>query len=277
MTGTIFTQGVVYNRRRDIHGPFGGQQYGGICTPAKHPFIFIFTGEIGEAHGYADGWTEAGTYRYFGEGQVGDMEFKSGNRAIRDHFRNGKDILMFQILGKGQVRCMGQFVCCGHSYEQAPDHDGNQRQAIVFALIPAGDEIDAEIDRIEQIESVSEDMADLRVNALAAAQDSPNSKGHEARRQLYRRSEVVRRYVLARADGICEECGALAPFTSTRGLPYLEPHHIRRLTDGGPDDPRFMAALCPNCHCEIHHGVDGSDKNRRLQKLIDDKESDHEI
>jgi hypothetical protein len=34
----------------------------------------------------------------------------------------------------------------------------------------------------------------------------------------------------------------------------LEPHHIRRLGDGGPDDPRFMGAVCPNCHREIHHG-----------------------
>ena len=86
MTSTIFTQGVVYNRRRDIHGPFSGQQFGSICTPGKHPLIFIFTGEIGKTHGYTDGWTEAGTYRYFGEGQVGDMEFKSGNHAIRDQY-----------------------------------------------------------------------------------------------------------------------------------------------------------------------------------------------
>jgi hypothetical protein len=39
--------------------------------------------------------------------------------------------------------------------------------------------------------------------------------------------------------------------------PNLEPHHIRRLADGGPDHPRWVAALCPTCHRRVHHGVDG--------------------
>jgi hypothetical protein len=29
-----------------------------------------------------------------------------------------------------------------------------------------------------------------------------------------------------------------------------------------------MAALCPNCHREIHHGVDGRSINERLQELV---------
>ena len=34
-----------YNRKKDIHERFGGQQQGGISTPANHPFVFIFTGD----------------------------------------------------------------------------------------------------------------------------------------------------------------------------------------------------------------------------------------
>jgi hypothetical protein len=33
-------------------------------------------------HGYADGWTTDGVFRYFGEGQEGDMRLAGGNRAI---------------------------------------------------------------------------------------------------------------------------------------------------------------------------------------------------
>jgi 5-methylcytosine-specific restriction enzyme A len=51
-------------------------------------------------------------YLYMGEGQVGDMEFRSGNKAIRDHAANGKDLLLFKALGKGQgYRFLGQFAC----------------------------------------------------------------------------------------------------------------------------------------------------------------------
>ena len=55
-----FERGRVYTRRADIHARFGGQQQGGIITPAQHALVIIITGEEGLAHGYADrrrsGW-----------------------------------------------------------------------------------------------------------------------------------------------------------------------------------------------------------------------------
>ena len=45
---------------------------------------------------------------------------------------------------------------------------------------------------------------------------------------------------------------------------YLEPHHIRRVSDGGPDHPRWVAAICPNCHREVHFGASGSARNAAL-------------
>ncbi|WP_425490033.1 HNH endonuclease [Azospirillum tabaci] len=52
------------------------------------------------------------------------------------------------------------------------------------------------------------------------------------------------------------------------GEPYLEPHHIRRVSDGGPDDPRYVAGVCPTCHRRIHHGADGKDINEALGEAI---------
>ena len=77
----MFIVGELYNRRKDIHEPFGGQQQGGICTPNRHPFVFIFTGKEGSAYGYKDGWNEEGLFLYTGEGQVGDQRLERGNRA----------------------------------------------------------------------------------------------------------------------------------------------------------------------------------------------------
>ena len=40
-----FVVGQVYNRHRDLHGHYGGQQQGGISTPAGYSLVFLFTGE----------------------------------------------------------------------------------------------------------------------------------------------------------------------------------------------------------------------------------------
>jgi len=52
-------------------------------------------------------------------------------------------------------------------------------------------------------------------------------------------SAAIRRYVLMRAEGRCEGCGAPAPFHGADGQPFLETHHTARLADDGPDDPRL--------------------------------------
>jgi 5-methylcytosine-specific restriction protein A len=57
MTFGGFQVGRTYNRRRDVHGRYGGQMQGGICTPKDYPVVFAFTGTSGRQHGYADGWT----------------------------------------------------------------------------------------------------------------------------------------------------------------------------------------------------------------------------
>ncbi|MFK5596357.1 HNH endonuclease [Methylobacterium sp. HMF5984] len=269
-----FSEHLVYNRRQDIHAVYGGQQQGGICTPSQHPVIIVFTGSSGEQHGYADGWSSEGVFRYFGEGQLGDMVFERGNRAIRDHLVDGKDLLVFQTRGREGVRFLGQFDCAGHRLETAPDRDGAQRSAIVFELVPAnvGEQAEEDAQLVEELE-LDVDLAGLRTRALEAARSTPQIAGTAARRSLYRRSAAVRRYVLARAAGICESCNEPAPFITLQGEPYLEPHHTRRLSDGGPDDPRFVGAVCPSCHREIHHGLHGSTRNEALIQVIRQKEA----
>jgi 5-methylcytosine-specific restriction endonuclease McrA len=86
--------------------------------------------------------------------------------------------------------------------------------------------------------------------------------------QQYRRSQEVRDYVMARADGVCEGCGEPAPFTSKTGEPYLHAHHVHELSDGGSDTPDTVIALCPNCHYRVHHGVDGDEYNQELVEKV---------
>ncbi len=255
-----FEVGQIYNRRTAIHARFGGQRQSGIVTPAKYPAVFLFTGR-GSHHGYDDEWSADGTYRYFGEGREGDMTLAKGNRAIANHAADGKDLLLFEMLGGGRVRFRGPFNCAGYSFEDGNDTLGNARKAIVFHLVPVGEE-GAELETVPP--PVALTLKELRERAMAAAGSARESE-REGSNRIYRlRSAAVRQYVLARANGVCESCKSPAPFNTIAGAPYLEPHHVRRLTDGGPDDPRMMGAVCPNCHRDIHHGANGQKRNLEL-------------
>lgn len=258
-----FELGKTYDRQQDIHARFKGQEQGGISTPADAPFIFLLTGDTGEQYGYSDAWTDDGVYKYTGEGQVGDMQFVRGNKAIRDHAANGKDLLLFEALGKGDgVRFKGQFSCSSWETKTGPDKLGKDRKIIVFHLIPAGNDIE------EPSSIPSLPLDELRRRAYASSRDVAERSDSEARRIYYKRSEEVAAYVLARAAGICESCKNPAPFLRPDGSPYLEPHHTRRVSDGGPDDPRWVAGICPNCHREIHHGAHGQEMNNKVQDYV---------
>lgn len=131
-----FEVGALYNRQKQIHGVFGGQQQGGISTPKEHPLVIAFTGEAGVSHGYHDFWDDDEIFHYFGEGQVGDMKYVAGNRAIGEHVKDGKTLVVFQMMGKGRpYRYLGRFMCQS-SYVQpgTPDREGQSRSAIVFRL-----------------------------------------------------------------------------------------------------------------------------------------------
>ena len=115
-------------------------------------------------------------------------------------------------------------------------------------------------------------LEELRRRAVQASSTPAEKDTRLTRRRYYERSEDVRAYVLARANGTCESCGKPAPFMRPDGSPYLEPHHTRRVSDGGPDHPRWVGGICPTCHKEIHYGANGKELNQRLQERLSQKE-----
>ncbi|MEJ5142550.1 HNH endonuclease [Gluconobacter albidus] len=270
-----FVAGKTYSRRHYIHRLYGGQEQGGISTPADAPGIFIFTGHATSFMGYQDTFQPDGSFHYTGQGQTGDMQMERGNAAILNHAANGKDLLLFSQEAKGApVRFRGFYTCAGWHTERQKDLEGNERNAIVFTLAPlTSDEIeDAEEEPITALQDpTSLSLQDLRRRALEAAK-APPRRTDAGSRSVYARSRDVRNYVLRRADGVCESCDQPAPFKTTAGLPYLEAHHIRRLSDGGPDDPRFVAGICPTCHRRAHHGADAAEVNRKMQAVVTEKE-----
>jgi 5-methylcytosine-specific restriction enzyme A len=256
----MFELGKVY-RRRDLHEEYGGQQQGGIVTPTSTPVILLITGDAGLGFGYNDEARPDGSYIYYGEGQSGPMTFVRGNRAIRDHAADGRDLHLFEKVPPAHLRYRGQFVCAGYDVvPDVPDGAGIPRSAIAFHLVPiAGDAAD-EAQATSDIAGLT--PAELRGAALAAPDAVKPST--DAKRTAYRRSAAVRAYVLARADGTCEGCHTAAPFLTAAGRPYLEPHHTRRISDGGPDHPAAVIALCPTCHRRAHYANNAGTFNGSL-------------
>lgn len=122
----------IYNRRRDIHGIYGGNWQSGIAPSAQFPYIFIFSGKSGKQHGYADRWDNANIFTYTGEGQKGDMEFTRGNLALYKHKEAGKRVFLFESEGKGSVRFKCEVEVFDTDYFETPDTSGTKRIGIKF-------------------------------------------------------------------------------------------------------------------------------------------------
>ncbi|WP_116911135.1 MULTISPECIES: HNH endonuclease signature motif containing protein [unclassified Variovorax] len=269
-----FDLGHVYDRWPNLNIPYGGGRQGGISDSARSPVTFLFTGESGERYGYHDRYDDEGTFLFFGEGQEGDMRFERGNLAIKSHSSRGKALHLFRTVveGKGKAKrklqkYLGEFIYQDHEWVTAPDLKGNLRQAIIFHLAPV-----ARLERLELSPAVEPDegmtLQEFRSRAIAASKVDGSGDSKKGSRTIYERSRAVRDYVLRRAAGKCELCEQPAPFRRKGGLLYLEPHHTTRLSDGGPDHPQFVAALCPSCHREVHYGEHAHEKNSALKDRL---------
>ena len=240
----MFEVGKIYDRRREIHGRYGGQRQGGISTLREWPVIFLFTGESGEQYGYRDGWDENGIFLYTGEGQIGDMGFVRGNRAVRDHVVEGKDLHLFQALGKGEgYRYLGRFACSSWEYREGVDVNEDERRAIVFHLVQQEDE---EAGALPPSPTAALDR--LRQRALNAASEAREKDPREARSLYHQRSAAIREYVLTRADRTCESCGDSTPLLQAgrHTLPRAASHQeaIRRRS-GSPSVGRGCLPQLP--------------------------------
>ena len=265
-----FAVGQIYDRQTEIHDPFGGNSRSGISPSGQAPAVFIFTGVSGGQYGYADSHNEEGVLSYTGEGQIGDMELTKGNLAILDHAKQGKALYVFEILGKGQgQKYIGEYTCANHEWRRGPDKHGDDRKIVIFNLLPVGKELGThDFADAEDLSDASLSLDELRKRALAATESRSAGDKSSALRSVYRRSRRIAEYVLKRSGGNCESCKNPAPFLKANGSPYLEPHHVNRLSDGGLDHPRYIGAICPACHREIHHGLHGNAKNEALKKYV---------
>lgn len=153
-----FIPGQFYNRRRDIHGIYGGNWQSGIAPSSNYPYIFIFSGESGRQHGYEDGWDNPNVFSYSGEGQSGDMQYTRGNLALRDHLQQGRRVFLFESMDKGWVRFVSELELFDSDYFETPDSDGNWRIGIKFFFKKKGTFIPVKPEDFKQSAIVGEQL-----------------------------------------------------------------------------------------------------------------------
>lgn len=109
-----------------------------------------------------------------------------------------------------------------------------------------------------------------RSTVLALAQESMAAPTKRTvQRTEFARNPYVVAAAIHRANNACEMPGCTAAlFARVDGSSYLEVHHVVPMSEKGSDRLDNVAALCPHCHRQQHHGKDRDALRRRLQRHI---------
>jgi|TARA_Y100000031_G_C8188941_1_gene370401 5-methylcytosine-specific restriction protein A len=229
----MFQLGKKYLRKHIIN-TYGGQSRSGITTPSKHPLIFLFTSSSGKEFGYDDGWTDDGIFEICGEGQIGDMRFVRGNKAIYEHKKNGKELHLFEAVSKGYVRYVSQMSLMSFRKDHGKDKDGNMRERIIFQLIPES--------TFNENELTSSHLADGNKTVKYSTTYERNPKN---------RRDAIKIHGLS-----CMACGFnFEKSYGEHGKGFIHVHHNQPLHETGEtiiDPKKDLIVLCPNCHAMVH-------------------------
>lgn len=229
-----FRPGKQY-RRKELHNQYGGMRQSGIAPSREVPVVFIFTGDTGELYGYEDEFEDDGTFIYTGEGQVGDMSYDRGNKALGEHQQEGRELHVFEKDADGLVTYLGQYVHEGNTWKTLPDRNGDDREAIQFELRPIGEvEVDTEV---------------------ALPEGNQNPKQTKTTSTSLLRDDKLVREMKQLYDDTCQLCGDRR--LQGNDIGYSNVHHIKPLgkEHSGPDVPGNVIVLCPNHHDDFDNGM----------------------
>jgi 5-methylcytosine-specific restriction protein A len=284
----VFEVGREYRRIELLDFVGSRQARSGIIWGPKQPGCVIVTsgGKHSKRAGYEDKRNPDGCWLYFGQGKKGDQDpnryanrlLVEGRRSVlffttreppaADTRRRGDYSKRYRFEGMYGVRAWEWHVT------EAGSRAGDR--LLLFHLVPTQgmyglqlgvaqtDDTDAELDILDEVS-----FRELRAIVLAKNRQPPQLLSVRAYR---RASTQIKVYAKLRANGVCEYCGKPAPFVDSLGSPFLEVHHLERLADDGPGTPYNVAALCPNCHREVHFGRELDRLKEELKQRILSKE-----
>lgn len=131
-------------RRTELQKRYGGGPFGGIEPSAQSANVFLFTNPYRKSvYGYNfDGQREDGSFAYTGDGQSGNQSpDEGGNKQLLEYRKERRALRLFEVTKRSTiVRYIGEFVLGSPPYvvERAPDVNGEEREVLVFNLVPVG-------------------------------------------------------------------------------------------------------------------------------------------
>jgi 5-methylcytosine-specific restriction protein A len=279
----MFEIGEEYARSRLLTFVGSKQPQSGILWGPKEPGCVIVTagGKHSESAGYEDRRSPNGSWHYFGQGEKGDQALeKYANKLLMEGQRS---VLLFttreptifeaktnKSLSKlyrfeGIFGVRGWEICIPEYGPRAGD------KLLLFHLIPIQVLWNSQPlpeDIKNELGIKQQEMMLVQLRNVLIKEGEFSSARQFSTREYRLTSAPLKIYARLRANGICEYCNEPAPFVDIYGLPFLEVHHIRRLADDGPDIPKNVAALCPNCHREAHFGNEPDRFRAKLAQLV---------
>ena len=207
-------------KRTALHRRYGGRQQGGISPSAKSPNVFLFTDpERGAQHGYIyDGKREDGLYDYTGEGQSGDQSMIQGNRAIRDHKAEGRELHLFDASGK-RLTYIGRYEYVDNYTADAPQKGSpEKRSVLVFRLRPLGNTAPVASSPLEQLDRHQVKPVPVERQHTEQALVEPSPGPYKVTRREQKLVHRYEEYLHAEGHDICRlrlwPKGEPAPFLS---------------------------------------------------------------
>ena len=171
---------------------------------------------------------------------------------------------LFEVFEEKSYVYIGQVKLVGSPYfETQPDIDELPRQVCVFPLgLLNGETVVLPAEQVNKNTS----LTSKKIHKLSDAQvryRAEHARVHSGVRKVsskqYFRDPWVAENAKRLAGGFCQLCNQKAPFTNSKGDPYLEAHHIVWISKGGHDTVENTVALCPNCHRKMHVVNDPND------------------
>ncbi|EGU33479.1 putative restriction endonuclease [Vibrio sp. N418] len=204
---------------------------------------------------YDDRW-ENDIIHYTGMGTTGDQSLDfAQNKTLANSQTNNVKVHLFEVFRDKQYTYAGQVTLVAKPYsEYQPDQAGQSRLVYVFPLqLKSGAHFVGEEDRqhVYQIkEKRAKKLSDAEL-ARRAYQSKRKTSVTKSTATIYERNVWVTEHAKRLANGICQLCITPAPFSTPKGVPYLETHHIHWLSRGGDDTPiiplRFAQTAIRKC------------------------------
>ena len=278
--------GERFKDRKTIWKAFGGQWQQGIVTFPGEKIVNAFSDENGPYPDYRD--PETGVIEYRGQGLTGEQRLILGNKLLEDARLSKEPVRYWHRPSGGSWKFDSWVVVADRSLVIEEDTNAISARRILWFLIPVASsqsenwplEVkNAPILKLEEINKENpKTLIDLlkeykKISSQLELEQSGKTVTYGPRTQYKRRKEA-RDLVIARSRNLCEydKCTGMPPDVNRQGLAILQVDHIVALAEGGPDIPRNMIALCPNCHGAKTYGMHSEIMSKRFKLLVERKE-----